>query len=285
MGNKIKKSLLALAVLIGLSSSVFATTDTIRVIRGGKLIKTMSPIVRNLTVEGSLVSEAAFTTSGDISITKDKPLLTLTSATDSDATIVLNSGDTKDSFLTIKQDGTERWTFGNDYSDSNSFILSSGGTIGSNNVLKATTAGVTVPGILTSTGALIGSSTLTVTGTSLLKGDITAGNAIVTGNLLVQKSVRHNIVTLGDGVTEINAALGDIFVTQANTGATEITSITNASPGQVITLIGGSSTNATTISDSGDFKLSGGFTAETSDSLTLTIVDASTFVECARADN
>lgn len=50
------------------------------------------------------------------------------------------------------------------------------------------------------------------------------------------------------------------FLTQANTGATAITNLVNAVPGVVYTLRGGSSTNATTIANAGNFVLESAMT-------------------------
>lgn len=51
-----------------------------------------------------------------------------------------------------------------------------------------------------------------------------------------------------------------IWVTSANTGATAITNFTNGFEGQEVIIEGGSSTNATTIADGGNFELAGGAT-------------------------
>jgi hypothetical protein len=62
-------------------------------------------------------------------------------------------------------------------------------------------------------------------------------------------TIPHKVVTIADGDTTPDVSGGDIFVTSANTGATKITDLDNPPVGQIITLIGGSDTNASTIPD------------------------------------
>ena len=87
-----------------------------------------------------------------------------------------------------------------------------------------------------------------------------------------------------DDVTP-DVAVGDVFVTSANTGPTAITDLDNARIGSRIYLLGGSSTNATTIADSGNFVLSAAITLNLNTIITLYIKDASTFVEMGRSVN
>lgn len=68
-------------------------------------------------------------------------------------------------------------------------------------------------------------------------------------------------VTLAADATTADASAGTWFVTQANTGATELTNITNAVVDEVYTLEGGSDTDSTTVASSGNFLLSAAFTA------------------------
>lgn len=62
-----------------------------------------------------------------------------------------------------------------------------------------------------------------------------------------------NVVFLAAGATTADADDGNHFVTQANSGATAFTNITNAVEGDIYILEGGSDTNATTIAASGYF--------------------------------
>lgn len=67
-------------------------------------------------------------------------------------------------------------------------------------------------------------------------------------------------VTLAADATTADAADGTEFITQANTGATAITDITNKVEGETYKITGGSSTSATTIADGGNFTLSAAMT-------------------------
>lgn len=89
-------------------------------------------------------------------------------------------------------------------------------------------------------------------------------------------------VTLAAGATTADAALGTWFVTVANAGATAFTNITNAVAGETYTLEGGSSTNATTVAASGNFLLTGSFTASAGAILKVKY-NGSKFVEVSRA--
>ncbi len=60
--------------------------------------------------------------------------------------------------------------------------------------------------------------------------------------------------------TSPDVALGNEFITSANTVATAITTLDNASYGVVYTIYGGSSTNASTIANAGNFSLTAAMT-------------------------
>lgn len=69
-----------------------------------------------------------------------------------------------------------------------------------------------------------------------------------------------NAVQLAADATTADADNGEFFITSANTGATAITNITNATPGVVYKIQGGSATNATTIANAGNFVLTAAIT-------------------------
>ena len=79
----------------------------------------------------------------------------------------------------------------------------------------------------------------------------------------------------------------NIFVTSANTAPTAITDLVNASSrvGSVIILAGGSSTNASTIADSGNFTLSASITLNADTVLGLWIRADNDYVETYRSVN
>lgn len=91
-------------------------------------------------------------------------------------------------------------------------------------------------------------------------------------------------VNIAVDATTFDARASARFATQANTVATAITAITGRT-GQQITIRGGSSTNATTIADAGNFRLSAAITLNTHTTITLYTVDGATWIEVSRSIN
>jgi hypothetical protein len=109
----------------------------------------------------------------------------------------------------------------------------------------------------------------------------------VTGKLTLSRQPAETVVSMTAGQTIPNVALGTVFVTGINTGATAIAGLSNAITGNVITIVGKSTTtsNATTIADSAPFYLNGAFTASANSVLRLLIRGASDYVELGRSAN
>lgn len=91
--------------------------------------------------------------------------------------------------------------------------------------------------------------------------------------------------TIADGDATPSVAGGNLFTTSANTGATEITDLDDPVAGQVLTICGGSDTNSSTITDGGNFALSGNFTAALDDCITLLVQADNDYVELNRVNN
>ena len=108
-----------------------------------------------------------------------------------------------------------------------------------------------------------------------------------TGKLERSKYPAQALQTLAAGATNVSLAEGLVVVTGINTGATAISTFTNMLPGNIVYIVGNSATtsNATTIADSGSFKLSAAFTASSNKSLTLLVVASGNYVEIGRGDN
>ena len=103
-----------------------------------------------------------------------------------------------------------------------------------------------------------------------------SGNNVCTVNATNESYFRPNFKTRihGSGNTSDNTIAADattvdvsfskcegpIWTTSANTGGTAITNFTNGFEGQRVIIKGGSSTNATTIADGGNYELAGGVT-------------------------
>ncbi len=94
-----------------------------------------------------------------------------------------------------------------------------------------------------------------------------------------------NIITIAVDDLSPDVSGGNTFVTSANTGATSLTDLDNAVPGQVLTLRGGSDTNSTVVPNSSPFILNSGgaFTLTLDDTLTLCVKANGDFVERSRS--
>jgi hypothetical protein len=116
-------------------------------------------------------------------------------------------------------------------------------------------------------------------------GGVGIGTASPSGMLDINGSLIQKTVTIAADDTTPDISGGSIFLTSANTGATAITDLDNPQPGQVIYLIGGSGTNPSTISDTGNFHLSGEWTATEDDVLILYVKADNDYIELGRVDN
>jgi hypothetical protein len=107
------------------------------------------------------------------------------------------------------------------------------------------------------------------------------------GKLELSKQPAFAVQTLTAGQTTPNVASGTIIITGINTGATAITGFSNVIAGNIIRIVGNSSTtsNATTIADSGAFKLNGAYTATANHTLTLFVRGTGDYVELGRSSN
>jgi hypothetical protein len=94
-----------------------------------------------------------------------------------------------------------------------------------------------------------------------------------------------SITTIAADDTTPDVSANNLFVTSANTGATAITDLDNPVAGQQVTICGGSDTNSSTIGDSGNFNLTGAFTASADDCITLLVQADNDYVELYRVNN
>ena len=106
------------------------------------------------------------------------------------------------------------------------------------------------------------------------------GKLQINGGMLIQ-----DVVTITADDTTPDVSGGNIFVTRANTVPTEITDLDLPQAGQIVTIVGGSNTNSSTITDGGNFKLSATWTASVYDTLTLFVYADNTYIELSRSDN
>tara|TARA_R110000796_G_scaffold132491_3_gene247951 strand:+ start:4864 stop:5286 length:423 start_codon:yes stop_codon:yes gene_type:complete len=108
-----------------------------------------------------------------------------------------------------------------------------------------------------------------------------------TGKLRKSHQPAFTVVSLAADATTLAIADGLIFETAINTGATAITDFTGPIAGNMVTIVGISTTttNATTIADSGNFSLSAAWTASANNTITLLVRADNDYVEVSRAAN
>jgi len=98
-------------------------------------------------------------------------------------------------------------------------------------------------------------------------------------------AMAQNVITIDPNDTTPDVSRGNFFITSINGHATEITDLDNPTDGQILYIVGGSNTNSSTISDSGNFTLSAGWTASSGDTLTLFVRNDNDYVELTRSNN
>lgn len=99
---------------------------------------------------------------------------------------------------------------------------------------------------------------------------------------LSRTTVTSDAIVIDADDTTPDVSDGTKFVTQANSGATAITSLDNAEKGETYTIYGGSDTNASTIANSGEFDLTGAMTLEDGKYIVLYARDTDDFLELER---
>ncbi len=90
-------------------------------------------------------------------------------------------------------------------------------------------------------------------------------------------------IAIDDVTPDVSTA--NTFLTSANTVATEITDLDNVVAGQQVTIICGSSTNASTITDAGNFSLTSDWTPGVNDVIILLVLADNNYIELSRVDN
>jgi len=101
------------------------------------------------------------------------------------------------------------------------------------------------------------------------------------GGQLIQKTIS----TLGTNVSAPDVSGSNVFITSANSQYIAIPDLLNAEAGQIVILIGGSSTNPTFVADSGNFNLSAEMSLNTDDVLILLVRADNDYVEIGRVNN
>ena len=99
---------------------------------------------------------------------------------------------------------------------------------------------------------------------------------------LGRDTVSSSAIAMAANATAPDVTGGDKFITVANSGATAVTTLTNAVTGKMYTLYGGSSTNATTIANSGNFVLTASMTLNAGTWIQLQKVADTKFYEINR---
>ena len=109
--------------------------------------------------------------------------------------------------------------------------------------------------------------------------------AIAEPTIYINGAMKNKECVVADGDATPDVAGCRVMKTVANTAPTAITDLDNPVVGSFITIVGGSATNSSTIADSGNFSLTGAFTAGLNDTLTLYVVADNNYAEVSRADN
>lgn len=97
--------------------------------------------------------------------------------------------------------------------------------------------------------------------------------------------ISYNKITIAADDTTPDVRYSSWFVTSANSGATAITDLDNPTVGQTVCIYGGSSTNASTIADSGNFKLTAAMTLNLYSNICLYVVADNNYMEISRSVN
>ena len=102
---------------------------------------------------------------------------------------------------------------------------------------------------------------------------------------LLRENATSVAVAFAAGATapDVVALGGYTFITVANSGATALTTLTNAVTGKVYTIYGGSATNSTTIANSGNFVLTAAMTLGVAAWITLQKAADGKFYEISRS--
>lgn len=106
------------------------------------------------------------------------------------------------------------------------------------------------------------------------------------GKLVKSENPAFTVVSLSANDATPNITEGLIFVTGINTSATAILDFENPVVGNIITIVGNASTttNATTIADSGNFDLASAFVASANNVLTVYVNADNDYVEISRSE-
>ena len=149
----------------------------------------------------------------------------------------------------------------------------------------------TIDNSVDGTVAIDGTVDITAAGGLVLSNDETITNGTngqidLNGDVLLNGAIKTKTACTiaADDVTPSVAGCS-VLITSANTGATAITDLDDPVVGAIYIIIGGSDTNASTIGDSGNFALSGAFTANVDDVLILYCQADNDYIELSVVDN
>ena len=121
----------------------------------------------------------------------------------------VGAGSATDSLVEFMSSGVSKWILGNDYSDNNNFVISSGGTLGTGNIFTLNSIGAA-----TTTGWLVIGTTDPVI--NMAAGDLLVGrNATTTGNLEVMGYASTTNLVLADGANNLETYY-DLYVSSGN---------------------------------------------------------------------
>ena len=126
-----------------------------------------------------------------------------------------------------------------------------------------------------------------ISGGSLDDNDVyvSAGQTAYSVSSTSNSAVINGAVTAADGDTTPTVRGVRTLLIPSNTGATAISQLDDAIPGQRVTIIATNATNPSTLADSGNFTLSAAWAPGIGDTITLATANGTAWYEVCRSDN
>jgi len=97
--------------------------------------------ILNVGAAGNDWTASSMTMVSDLTMTKSSPRLIINSSDDTIAAMIINSGASTDAFTSLQDNGATIWSYGHDAGVGNQFCIANGGTPGTNDAMRITTAG------------------------------------------------------------------------------------------------------------------------------------------------
>lgn len=206
-------------------------------------------VVGNLDISGTLTVGGAETRSGDFTLNKATPIITIDASTDTPAQLIIDgataaAGGTGDALVTLKDNGTAKWSIGNDVSATDELVISKSGALATNPVIQIVNSSLA----MTFSGALTMASAKGITSAggaanldwSASSGTFATGTGAVSLNGNTTIATAKSLLAAGTAVVDFSSGSG---VFKTTTGAVTIgnaaislTGSTTLSTGKTLTI-------------------------------------------------